>query len=219
MNIDEVRSQFQTAVEEGSSYFNLMTKLDDSRYCRWAGQAEDGRKYSKNLKKQAFPWDGASDVRAYLVDSLINDDVDIMRAADANCFLQVLPSNSNNDAMARAVTDVLGYVQRTLITEELNRERTLAAQWRQHYGSSVIGVDWLYELDSEQKTVTMQDLMGIAQQDPQFGAVLQYLIGIMQSGQQPSATGYRGWHAGISAILSASQSAASFPAVAPNRAI
>ena len=72
----------------------------------------------------------------------------------------------------------MAYVQRTWLAEELNRERTLAAQWRQHYGSSVLGVDWLYEIDSEQKTVTMQDLMRIAQQDQQFGAVLQFLMQI-----------------------------------------
>ena len=186
MTIDEVRTQFQTAIEEGSSYFNMVSHLDDSRYCRWPGQAEDGRKYSANLKKQAFPWEGASDIRNFYVDDLINDDVDIMRTADENCFMQALGTNSTNDSIAKAVTDVLAYVQRTWLAEELNRERTLAAQWRQHYGSSVLGVDWLYEIDSEQKTVTMQDLMGIAQQDQQFGAVLQYLMQLAQSGQQPN---------------------------------
>ena len=93
MTIDEVRTQFQTAIEEGSSYFNMVSSLDDSRYCRWPGQAEDGRKYSANLKKQAFPWEGASDIRNFYVDDLINDDVSIMRAADENCFIQALGTN------------------------------------------------------------------------------------------------------------------------------
>lgn len=183
MTITQVKEQFQTAVEEGSSYFQLVSRLDDDRYCRWSGQADDGRKYSKFLKKQAFPWEGASDIRPFYIDDLVNDDVDIMRLADRNCHMQTLPANSEDDALARATTAVLDYVQRTLLAEELDRERDLAAQWRQHFGSSVIGIDWLYELDSEQIAVTGQDLMQIAQQDPQFGAVLQYLMANLQSGQ------------------------------------
>jgi len=62
-----------------------------------------------------------------------------MRLADRNCHMQTLPANSEDDALARATTAVLDYVQRTLLAEELDRERDLAAQWRQHFGSSVIG--------------------------------------------------------------------------------
>jgi hypothetical protein len=91
-----------------------------------------------------------------------------------------MAANSESDALARATTSVLDYVARTMLVEELDRERDLAAQWRQQYGSSVLGVDWLLEMDSEQVTVTMQDLMQIAQQDPDFGALLQYLIANMQ---------------------------------------
>lgn len=180
MTISEVKQQFQTAVEEGSAYFSLTTRLDDSRYCRWNGQSDDGRKYSKFLKKQAFPWEGASDIRPYYVDNIINDDVDIMRTSDKNCHMQTLAANSQNDDLARATTSVLDYIARTLLVEELDRERDLAAQWRQHYGSSVIGIDWLYEEDTEIATVTVQDLMQIAQQDPDFGALLQYLVQNMQ---------------------------------------
>lgn len=175
MEIKQVKQQFQTAVEEGSSFFSLVTRLDDSRYCRWNGQSDDGRKYSKFLKKQAFPWEGASDIRPYFVDDIINDDVDIMRMADKNCHMQTLGANSNYDDLARATTAVLDYISRTLLVDELDRERDLAAQWRQHYGSSVLGVDWLYEIDTELATVTVQDLLQIAQQDPDFGALLQYL--------------------------------------------
>jgi hypothetical protein len=180
MTVAEVKEQFQSSVEEGSAYFGLTTRLDDSRYCRWNGQSDDGRKYSKFLKKAAFPWEGASDIRPYYVDNIINDDVDIMRAADKNCHMQTLAANSQNDDLARATTSVLDYIARTLLVEELDRERDLAAQWRQHYGSSVLGIDWLYEEDTEIATVTTQDLMQIAQQDPQFGALLQYLVQNMQ---------------------------------------
>src|SRR6267154_2968418 len=118
MTITQVKEQFQTAVEEGSAYFQLVSRLDDTRYCRWPGQADDGRKYSKFLKKQAFPWEGASDIRPYYVDDLVNDDVDIMRLSDRNCHMQTLAANSDYDSLARATTSVLDYVARTMLVEE-----------------------------------------------------------------------------------------------------
>jgi len=174
MDFSDVKTQFQTTVTEASAYYSLVSRLDDVRYCKWQGQADDGRKYSKYLNKQAFPWEGASDQRIYYTDDLVNDDVDIMGVAIKNCHMQTLPANSDYDDMARAVTSVLDYINRSM-AEELARERDLAAQWRQHYGSAVIGIDWLIETDSESVTVTMADILAIAQQDPDFGNLLSYL--------------------------------------------
>lgn len=123
-----------------------------------------------------FPWEGASDIRPYFIDDLILDDVDIMRTADKNCHMQTLPSNSTYQEQAVATTAVLDWVNRNLMAEELEREKELACQWRQHYGSSVIGVDWYLDFDSEVVNVGMQDLMQLAQMDPQVAAMLEYLL-------------------------------------------
>jgi hypothetical protein len=150
--------------------------LDDTRYCRWAGQTYDGRKWSANTGKDVFPWEGASDIRPYFIDDLIIDDVDIMRTADKNCHMQTLPAASLYQEQASATTSVLDWVLRNMMAEEMEREKELAAQWRQHYGSSVIGIDWYLDFDSEVVTVTMQDLMQMAMMDPQLNAFLQYLM-------------------------------------------
>src|SRR5262249_25965586 len=51
----------------------------------------------------------------------------------------------------------------------------LLAQWRQHYGSAVMAIEWQMDFDSEVGTITMQDLLQMAQQMPQLGAMLQYV--------------------------------------------
>ena len=84
-----------------------------------AGSGRGWEEILGQLEKTGFPWDGASDIRNFYIDDLINDDVDIMRTADENCFMQALGTNSNNDSIAKAVTDVLAYVQRTWLAEEL----------------------------------------------------------------------------------------------------
>ena len=176
MNFAEVKRSFTWAITEASSYISFISTLDDTRYCRWSGQTYDGRKWSANTGKEVFPWEGASDIRPYIIDDLISDDVDIMRMADRNCHMQTVGTNSTFDQSAKATTAVLDWVNRTLLAEELEREKELAAGWRQHYGSSVIGVDWYLDFDSEVVTVDLQQLLQMAQMDPMLGAFLEYLM-------------------------------------------
>jgi hypothetical protein len=176
MNFDEVKEQFMVSVTEASGYQAWMTEMDDTRYCRWNGQTNDGRKYSKYTGAEVFPWEGASDMRPFFVDDLVNDDIDVMRMADKNCHMQTVPVNSAFQQMATSQTAVIDYVVRAQMAGELEREKELLAQWRQHYGSSVMGVDWYMDFDSEVVTITMQDLQALAQQIPELGAMLEYMI-------------------------------------------
>ena len=176
MNLAEVRRSFTWALTEASTYISFISTLDDTRYCRWSGQTYDGRKWSANTGKEVFPWEGASDIRPFFIDDLILDDVDVMRTADKNCHMQTIGVNSTGDSLARTTTAVLDWVNRNLLAEEMEREKELAAQWRQHYGSCVIGVDWYLDFDSEVVTVSLQDLMQMAQMDPALQAFLQYLM-------------------------------------------
>jgi hypothetical protein len=180
MTFEEVRQAFDMSVSDASQYQSWIAELDDARYCKWDGQTTDGRKHEKYLNKEVFPWDGASDIRTFFVDDLINDDVDIMRVADKNCHMQTVPVNSTFQQMATSQTAVIDFVNRAWMAEELEREKELLAQWRQHYGSSVMAIDWWMDFDSEQVTVTMQQLQQLGQQDPQFGAMMQYLSDNLQ---------------------------------------
>src|SRR6267378_1620192 len=176
MTFKEVKEQFLVSVTEASGYQAWMTELDDARYCRWNGQTNDGRKYSKYTGSEVFPWEGASDMRPFFIDDIVNDDVDVMRTADKNCHMQTVPVNSTFAQQATSQTAVLDYVARGLMAEELEHEKELLAQWRQHYGSSVMSIDWYMDFDSEVVTVTLQDLQALAQQIPELGAVLDYMF-------------------------------------------
>jgi len=103
--------------------------------------------------------------------------------------MQTVPSNSLYQEQATSTTAVLDWVLRNLMAEEMDREKTLAAQWRQHYGSSLIGVDWYLDFDSEVVTVGMQDLMQLALMDPQLQAFLEYLMRNQQRLSQSDVQG------------------------------
>jgi hypothetical protein len=176
MNFDRVKEEFLISVTEASGYQAWMTELDDARYCRWNGQTNDGRKYSKYTGSDVFPWEGASDMRPFFIDDIVNDDVDVMRTADKNCHMQTVPVNSTFQQQSTSQTAVLDFVARGWMAQELEQEKELLAQWRQHYGSSVMAVDWYMDFDSEVVTVTLQDLQALAQQIPELGAVLAYML-------------------------------------------
>src|SRR4029077_1559600 len=176
MTFEEVKEQFLVSVSEASGYQSWMTELDDARYGRWNGQTNDGRKYSKYTGSEVFPWEGASDMRPFFIDDIVNDDVDVMRMADKNCHMQTVPVNSTFQQQATSQTAVLDYVARAMMAEELEQEKELLAQWRQHFGSSVMAVDWYMDVDSEVVTVTLQDLQMLAQQIPELGDMLAYML-------------------------------------------
>jgi hypothetical protein len=175
MVFSEVKESFMNTVTEASQYSAWSTELDDARYCKWNGQTTDGRKWEQYTGKEVFPWDGASDMRPFFIDDLINDDVDIMRTADKNCHMQTVSTNSTYQQKAVAQTSVIDFVSRAWMAENLEREKELLAQWRQHYGASVMAIDWYMDFDSEVVTVTIGDILAIAQQDPNFAGTLAYL--------------------------------------------
>lgn len=175
MTFAEVKEAFNTAITDAGQYQSWVAELDDARYCKWDGQTVDGRKHEKQLNREVFPWDGASDIRTFFIDDIVIDGVDIMRTADKNCHMQTVAVNSSFQSQATSQTAVIDFVSRAWMAEELEREKELLAQWREHYGSSVMAIDWWMDFDSEVVTVTVQQLMQLAQQVPEFGAMMSYL--------------------------------------------
>lgn len=174
MTFEEVKEQFLQSTSDAGAYQSVASKLDDTRYERWDGQTEDGRKWSKYMGEEAFPWDGASDVRTFHTEDIILDDIDIMMMASRNAHAQTLPANSSYQQAATAQTAVIDFVTRNWLAIEMPRETEFLANWRQHYGAAVMAVEWRMDMDSEVVTVGIQDLMQLASQVPQLGAMLQY---------------------------------------------
>ena len=74
--------------------FARVDRVEQVRYCRWAGQTDDGKKWNDaNRNKPAFPWDGASDTRIPLADEVINGLVDLCSTSFWRSMLRVSPSN------------------------------------------------------------------------------------------------------------------------------
>ena len=172
------KKEFGMVLADSAQYILRINDMDDARFCRWMGQSADNRKWSSNTGSKPFPWEGAADSRIWLIDETINDDVAIMMSAVKRGRMQAKPTNFMDAPYAQAVTIVLDYVlnHEMSMGGEWMRELEFAAQWRQHIGASVIQTDWMYETGTELKTITMQDIAQLAQQDPQFEGLLQFVV-------------------------------------------
>jgi len=144
-----------------------ITTQDNTRFCRWAGQTDDGRKWSSSRAdiKEIFPWRGASDTRIPLADSICNDLVDLEVTAWARSVLRCGPTELNDVSAATTASTLMRWVQQQM-AGEIEAEVELLSQWRHHYGLSIAFVGWCQESGTRVQAITMDDLAGISQQAP-----------------------------------------------------
>jgi len=89
-----------------------LTNSDDIRFCRWSGQSDDGKKHSENLpnNRQAFPFEGASDVRNRLVDSTINELSCLLTTSFERSQLAITATDFNDMAAASGANTLMNWI-------------------------------------------------------------------------------------------------------------
>ena len=155
-DVQELAKEYSRSLNEGYS-LERVTELDDVRFTRWASQSDDGKKHGVNMKEgaQAFPWDGASDTRIPLADSIINDMVDILSTASSRATLKVGGTEIKDSATASVANNLMRWQMDTKLYHTLNRESELLAQYGQQYGWSALFVGWEQKSALKPRQITM----------------------------------------------------------------
>ena len=164
-DIRELANEYNRSLNEGYS-LERVNELDDVRYTRWDAQSDDGKKHDSNMKegKQAFPWDGASDTRIPLADSIINDTVDIMTTAFSRATLKVGGTEVGDVQTAAVANNIMRWQLDTKLYHTLNRESELLAQYGQQYGWSALFVGWEQKSALKPRIITMDEISQMADQ-------------------------------------------------------
>lgn len=103
--------------EAESGAWSRRTVNDDTRFCRWSGQSEDGRKHKKDLGHEAHPFEGATDSRCRLADGVVNLKSAILTAAATRAHLRVEGMEITDEGKAGKVKTLLKWV----ISNQLGR--------------------------------------------------------------------------------------------------
>jgi hypothetical protein len=154
----DIFDEIGQALSDASEFLERLESADRARRCIWDGQSADGRKHRSQLGYDAFPWEGASDVRTRLVDEIVNEQVALMMQSFLRARVQAAAMETNDTAWANKVTTLLKYVVWNRMKDQVRREMTLAAQWRQAFGCSVTSVMWDQQLRLMEQEVTIEGL-------------------------------------------------------------
>ena len=165
-DIGELQSELERSLYNGGNVARINSN-DDIRLCRWEGQSDDGKKYQQNLREgeSVFPFEGASDVRVRLVDSIINELTVLCVHSWQRAALRVSGTEVGDALTAGAVQTLTRYMVENRLRMELEREAELWAQNTFNYGWSVVHVGWERRLGSREVTLTMPAIEARAQQE------------------------------------------------------
>ena len=143
--------------------------LDDIRYARWSGQTDDGKKHSEYRSNgdPAFPFEGASDVRCRLADSVCNEITALLLSAFNRADIRGNATEFNDLPMAQATTTLLKWVKENKLASDLAREAELGAQYSSQYGWTVFFTGWDQRVSTRKQVIKFDEILANSQQlDP-----------------------------------------------------
>lgn len=158
-DIGELQTELERSLYNGGNVARLNSN-DDIRLARWDGQTDDGKKHSSNLSEgeQAFPFEGASDVRCRLVDQTINELVVLLVSSWQLARLRVSGTEVGDSSRAASIQTLAEWVVNNRLRHELLNEAELLAQYTQQFGWSVAHIGWERRLGVRTVALTMAEL-------------------------------------------------------------
>jgi len=161
--IDQLREDFEfTLNERDSSLFTRMKLNYDTRHCLWAGQSQDGRKWTaRRGEDQVFPWPGASDARVFLTDKYIRKHVAMLLTLDNKMRIRVNATEVHDEAWATRMTNYLRWLKSTQMTER-RAENELLANYMLERGAAIMSTLWCKKKQMQYEVVDREAIASLA---------------------------------------------------------
>ncbi len=163
----EVSAELLQALKDGvkdicltadTSYWNLEEEARKARFNEWDGQSSDGRKWEKNMKARAKPFNGASDLRVHLLDGIVRFKVGLLMLAMTRSIPAIMPLNIEKAGFAGRLTNALKWLCKNRYGGILRREWRRLANWILMDGKAVMGVQWDQPVTLRSEEVSVQDI-------------------------------------------------------------
>jgi hypothetical protein len=164
-DIGELLSEYNRSMIN-SSQGNLVTKFDNIRFARWAGQTDDGKKHSDSRPEgsPAWPFEGASDVRNRLIDSSCNELSALLVTAFQRATIRASGVTLDDAPVSGIATNLLHWIRDSKMPQELRKEAELGAQYALQYGWSAFFVGWQQNISKRTQEITADELFQMAAQ-------------------------------------------------------
>lgn len=178
-NIGCMKAELENSCKNATNVMEQMLLNDNTVYCRWEDQQDNGRLPDLVDGAEPEPWAGGSDVRVRLADELVNDQVKMMMAATRRSSLSLAATKGTSLEQAGKVRSYMNWLRNTRMRKNVRRETKLAARWRQVYGKAAMSVTWDQKWAREYQTITLAQLQEQAELQP-GGAAAQIIAGLIE---------------------------------------
>jgi len=164
-DINSLRYAYDQSVLELESYFDLCRDSYDDRRNYWPGKSSDLRKHGAD----AFPWEGASDMEAHVIDERITRLVSLFMASLNRANIRAFPVEIQDVPKSKIVSNFLKWMVTSGYISRFNREMELGANYLLERGLLISYVGWHSE---DRKFLQRLDLNEIAQVSPQLAEMI-----------------------------------------------
>lgn len=163
-DVSALRKAYETTTNELESYFQSCRESYDDRRNYWPGKTRDLRKNGPD----AFPWKGAADTEAHVIDERINALVALCLSALNRANIRAYPVEIGDMARSRVVSSFLKWMVSSYIPR-FKKEMELAANYFFERGIIISYVGW----QKEDRTYLQNlDLNQIAQASPDLAKLV-----------------------------------------------
>jgi len=159
-----IRAAFERTADDLQFYSNRCREAYDARRNIWPGKSEDLRKHGPN----AFPWDGAADTEAHVINERINKYVALLIAGLNRAAVRAYPVEMGDLGRAKVVSAFLKWMVASYIPQ-FKRQMEIGANYLLERGIMVSYVGWQRE---DQTYKQMLDLEQIGQRSPELAAII-----------------------------------------------
>jgi hypothetical protein len=106
------RAEIQTLADELQKTRAISRlEADETRFCRWAGQSPDGRRWARNNQdEQQEPFEGATDARVRAVDQVLNERKMMKVLAALRATIKARPMGQDDERRAARVEALLRWL-------------------------------------------------------------------------------------------------------------
>lgn len=145
-----------------SNVHGQRTASNNARMCLWDNQNNSGLKLDTEEAK-AFPFNGASDVRLRLADTIVNVLAAMCTEATRRSADKIEGVTSADGKLAGHMRTLLRWVIRNQLGTRWDREITRIAQWMlgDQPGVAIMGVYWHQEFAVEMETSTVDEILNL----------------------------------------------------------
>jgi hypothetical protein len=158
----ELKAEVEDIVSElQSNVWAAKTDAEDTRFCRWAGQAPDGLKHEDYIGDVPEPFEGATDMRVRLADMLVNEEVMLLVVAALRAQVRVKGIEADDISRAGGMTLAMRWILRNYLGVRWVEELIRLANY---YSSdspalALMGVYWREETSLRLERLTAEQLM------------------------------------------------------------